>query len=103
MEKRGKVFGDRTAGAVMESRFYPMETGVGSVLYFGASVTIADLVMSDGNTLEKVGVKPDEIALPSGEDLAKSKDPVLSKAAKELGVEISPEKAGTLFPIKWGN
>ncbi len=103
LEKRGKVMGDKTAGAVMESRYYPMETGVGSVLYFGASVTIADLIMTDGNSLEKVGVKPDEIALPSGEDLATSKDTVLSKAAKEFGVDISPEKAGTFFPIKWNN
>jgi carboxyl-terminal processing protease len=101
MEKRGKIIGDTSAGAVMVSRFFPMETGVGNTLYFGASITISDLVMTDGKSLEKTGVIPDEIVLPNGSDIASSKDPVLSYAAKQLGVELTPEKAGTFFPFEW--
>ncbi len=102
MEKRGKVIGDRTAGAVMTSKFYPMNSGTdASVLYFGAAITVGDLIMTDGKSLEKRGVIPDEIKLPTGKDLAESKDPVLSYAARLAGIEISPEKAGTMFPIEW--
>jgi len=101
LEKRGTVIGDRTAGAVMTSKFYPRETGVGRVLYFGASITVADVLMTDGKSLEHVGVTPDEVLLPTGADLAARRDPVLARAAALAGVELTPEKAGTLFPVDW--
>lgn len=102
LEKRGKVIGDRSAGAVMTSRGFPMRAGTASnVLFFGASITIGDLIMTDGKSLEKIGVIPNELKLPSGKDLAEFKDPVLSYAAKFAGIDISPEKAGTMFPIEW--
>jgi carboxyl-terminal processing protease len=98
LEKRGTVIGDRSQGAVMASRYYDHQTGVGNVLYFGNSVTIADLIMSDGNSLERTGVTPDETLLPTPADLAAQRDPVLARAAKIAGVELDPAKAGTLFP-----
>lgn len=101
LEKRGTVIGDRTAGAVMIARHYEHQSGVGSVLYFGTSVTIADMVMSDGKSLEKTGVSPDELMLPEGADLAAKRDPVLAHAAALGGVKIPPEKAGSLFPKEW--
>lgn len=101
LEKRGTVIGDRTAGAVMTGRFFDHQTGVGAVLYYGTSVTVADLIMSDSKTLEKVGVIPDEVLLPTGADLAVRRDPVLSRAAALAGVKLDPDKAGTLFPFEW--
>ncbi|HWN09137.1 MAG TPA: S41 family peptidase [Pyrinomonadaceae bacterium] len=101
IEKRGKVIGDRTAGAVMISRSFDHRSGVGSVLYYGTSVTIADSVMSDGKSLEKIGVVPDVIMIPEAVDLAAKRDPVLSYAAKLAGVELDPEKAGSFFPKEW--
>jgi C-terminal processing protease CtpA/Prc len=101
LEKRGAVLGDRTAGAVMTSKHFDHQTGVGSVLYFGASVTVADVIMSDGKSLEGAGVTPDETLLPTGADLAARRDPVLSRAAATAGVKLDPDKAGTLFPVQW--
>lgn len=101
LEKRGKVIGDRSMGAVMESQFFDMNLGVGTTLYYGMSITMADLIMADGKSLEKIGVLPDEVAIPTGEDIAHNRDPVLSLAAKSLGIEITPEKAGTFFPYRW--
>jgi len=101
LEKRGTVLGDNTAGAVMTSKLYDHESGVGRVLYFGASVTVADMIMPDGKSLEHVGVTPDELVVPTAADLAASRDLVLARAAKIAGVELTPEKAGTLFPIEW--
>ena len=101
LEKRGSVIGDKTAGAVMTAKHYEHQTGVGRILYFGTSVTIADLVMRDGKSLERVGVSPDELLLPTGSDLAAKRDPVLSRAAALAGVKLDPEKAGSLFPTDW--
>ena len=101
LEKRGTVVGDRTAGAVMRSRFYPHELGVVTVTPYGASVTDADIVMTDGKSLEHVGVTPDKLLLPAPADLAAGRDPVLSQAAALLGFTLDPEKAGSLFPPKW--
>jgi len=101
LEKRGTVLGDRSSGAVMVSRHFDHETGVGQVLYFGTSVTIADLIMADGKSLEKVGVIPDEVLLPSGEELAAKRDPVIARAAAIVGVNIDAAKAGTFFPKEW--
>ena len=101
LEKRGTIIGDTSAGAVMDSKFHEMSSGIGNSLWFGASVTMADLIMTDGKSLEKVGVGPDERVLPTGQDIAEGKDPVLAHAARKLGVEVAPEKAGTFFTYEW--
>jgi len=101
LEKRGTIIGDRTAGAVMTSRNYDHKTGVGGTLYYGTRVTVADVLMPDGASLENVGVNPDEVKLPSASDIAERRDPVLARAAAIAGIELAPEKAGTLFPIEW--
>ncbi|MDT4954197.1 MAG: hypothetical protein QOJ02_2335 [Acidobacteriota bacterium] len=101
LEKRGIVIGDRTAGMVMTARSYDHQTGINGTLYFGTSVTIADVIMPDGKSLESVGVTPDEILLPGGSDIAERRDPVLTRAAAIAGLQLEPEKAGKLFPVEW--
>jgi C-terminal processing protease CtpA/Prc len=97
LQKRGEILGDVSAGAVMESRYFPHQQGLDVVIFYGASVTIADLIMTDGKSLEKTGVVPDEKILPTAQDLADNRDPVLSKAIKNLGFEMTAEQAGSLF------
>jgi C-terminal processing protease CtpA/Prc len=70
-------------------------------MYYGASITNADVIMSDGKSLEHVGVTPDELLLPTAADLAAKRDPVLSRAAALVGMQLAPEKAGAMFPIEW--
>ena len=101
LEKRGSVIGDRTGGAVMRSKTYPHEVGQDLVVFYAVSVTDADIIMSDGKSLEGVGVAPDELRLPTAADLAAQRDPVLAYAASLLGITISPDKAGGFFPIEW--
>ena len=101
MEKRGPVQGDRSAGKVMRSRLHVHQMGLDTVVMYAASVTDADIIMSDGKSLERVGVTPDEIALPTAEDLRDRQDPVLSRAAALLGVKLDPVEAGKLFPFRW--
>lgn len=101
IEKRGKVVGDVSAGAVMTS--YNMglvlrrgPDGFETLTPYGLNVTVADLIMSDGNRLEHVGVVPNHPVGPTAFALANKNDPVLSFAAKVLGEKITPEEAGKL-------
>lgn len=101
LERRGKVIGDKTAGAVMRGRSYDHQVGASLIVYYGAVVTDADLIMTDGHSLEHVGVTPDELILPQAADLASQLDPALAHAAQVAGVELSPERAGAMFPVQW--
>jgi C-terminal processing protease CtpA/Prc len=101
LEKRGTIIGDYSAGAVMRGKGYYYEMGVGTITNYGANITDADVIMSDGKSLEHVGVKPDEFLLPSAADLTAKRDPVLARAAALAGVQLSAEKAGAYFPIEW--
>ncbi len=101
IEKRGIVLGDQSSGKVMEAKRYSEKVGIDTVVFFGVSVTDADLIMTDGKSLEHVGVTPDEVLLPSAADLANGRDPVMVRAAELLGVKMSPEDAGKMFPYEW--
>jgi C-terminal processing protease CtpA/Prc len=79
LEHRGVVVGDRTSGSVMEARAYPYQQGVDIIILYGASITDADLIMADGKSLEHTGVGPDEIVLPSAQDIASGRDPALAR------------------------
>jgi C-terminal processing protease CtpA/Prc len=101
LEHRGTVVGDRSSGSVMESLFYPFNDYSGVLVFYGAYITNADLIMADGKSLEKVGVTPDVLLLPSAVQLATGEDPVLAKAAELGGVNLDPVEAGKLFPFEW--
>ena len=101
IEKRGTVVGDRSAGAVMVSTHRPGLLGdasSGNMIQYGLSVTEADIIMADGQSLEHVGVRPDELLLPTAADLRVRRDPVLARAVELAGGRMTPEKAGSLFP-----
>ncbi|MEW6364481.1 MAG: S41 family peptidase [Acidobacteriota bacterium] len=101
IEKRGTVIGNRTAGAVTQAVYHGHHLGVDIVTVYGASITDADVIMSDAKSLEKVGVLPDELLLPTAEDLAARRDPVLARAVELAGTSIDAAKAGSLFPLEW--
>jgi hypothetical protein len=81
----------------MESQVYPHWTDGDPSFLYGDGVTIADTVMSDGKSLEKIGVEPDRVFLPSPFDLQAGRDPLLSYAAGLAGVTLTPEDAAKLF------
>ncbi|MGB2751518.1 MAG: S41 family peptidase [Pyrinomonadaceae bacterium] len=105
IEKRGRVLGDISAGAVMTSYMIPMQNDRGVPGYqvfslYGLSVTVSDLIMGDGNRIEKVGVMPDQQARPTAWALRDNLDPVLAYAATQFGVNMTAEQAGKLNFLK---
>jgi C-terminal processing protease CtpA/Prc len=102
IEKRGNVVGDRSSGAVMTSNFMSLAAvrggeGFQTYSFFGLNVTIGDMIMSDGNRLEVVGVLPDFPVGPTNYALSIKSDPILSYAAMKHGVKITEEQAGTYY------
>jgi C-terminal processing protease CtpA/Prc len=98
IEKRGIVLGDVSAGAVMESRGKWFSLGADDVTGFSMSLTMADVIMSDGKSLEHVGVIPDELILPTGQDIADRRDPVMVRALELSGHQVDAAAAGKFFP-----
>ena len=99
LEGRATVLGDRTPGAVMRSRTHRLRMDTKSNLAIGyvLSITDADIVMKDGKSLERVGVTPDELLLPSPQDLAGKLDPVLQRAAALVGTQLTAAEAYKLL------
>ena len=99
LEKRGVVLGDVSAGAVMMSQGVGFDAGVGdSSIAYGMNLTRADVIMSDGKSLEHTGVTPDELLIPTGDDLASLRDPVLARALELSGNPVDAAVAGKFFP-----
>lgn len=97
LEQRGTVVGDRTSGLTMAAIRIPHHAGMHPFYLYGTSVTIADTVMTDGKSLEHVGVSPDQTFLPSPADLVAHRDHVLSFGASLLGVQLTPDLASKVF------
>ena len=87
----------------MMSRGSSLSLGTESVVLYGMNLTIADVIMTDGQSLEHIGVTPNVVLIPTGDDLSKSYDPVLAAAFKLLGENVTPEQAGKFFPFNWAN
>lgn len=101
LEKRGKIIGDVSAGAVMTSNFLRMTTNYGTpgneiVSIYGLNLTIGDLIMSDGNRLEGAGVVPDVLIGPNGKALSEKRDPILAYAAQLFGADFDDMQAGKI-------
>jgi C-terminal processing protease CtpA/Prc len=106
LEKRGKVIGDVSSGSVMTSlpiallRYKQRFGYTTKVFPLFISLSIGDVVMSDGGRLEKKGVVPDIPIVPTGYNLKARLDPVLAAASTMLGYKLSPEDAGKMHFMK---
>jgi hypothetical protein len=76
---------------------YSHQVGVDRVIFYTIEVSDADIVMADSTHLEGNGVIPDELVLPTAEDLHERRDPALARALAIVGLDYSPQEAGRLF------
>jgi len=98
LEERGIVIGDRSAGRVRRSRIHGHRSGTEFVVPYGISITNAEVILRDGARLEGVGVRPDHQVLPTGENLASGRDPVMGDALRRLGYPIPVQGVAIAFP-----
>lgn len=92
------VVGDRTMGAVVASLYHSLaDEASGISVFFGATISAFDILMTDGAHLEGVGVTPNVAALPTGRDLASGTDPVMQFALELAGVGVTAEDAATVW------
>jgi C-terminal processing protease CtpA/Prc len=101
LQKRGIVIGDRSSGSVMERKYHFMQVGIVRQIPVAISATNADVIMPDGARLEKVGVEPDKLLLPTAQEMSMGHDPVLAYAASLVGIELDSKKAGGLLHNAW--
>jgi len=92
---RGKVIGDRTSARVNAARIFPGEVGSVYQVFYATEIAVARAVMADGEGLEGKGVLPDELCVPTRDDLRSGKDPCLSRALELARSSSSVEKASS--------
>jgi carboxyl-terminal processing protease len=80
LTRKAIVVGDRSSARVNSSEYFAEAMGNDRIVPFGVQISTGKVVMSDGSELEKIGVTPDLLCLPSGDDLREGRDPCLLKA-----------------------
>lgn len=82
LSKRATIIGDRSAGMVNAAEYIVEKNGAKLVMYYATQITVFELEMPDGGKLEKSGVTPDVMCIPTIEDLRAKKDVCLDKAVE---------------------
>lgn len=87
---RAKVIGDHTSGRVTAARFFPESAGIDTVVPYGIEITIGHVIFPGGEDLESKGITPDELCIPTAEQVARDADPCFhiarAMARKALGL-----------------
>jgi C-terminal processing protease CtpA/Prc len=81
---RAKVVGDRTSGRVTAARYFDRQQGLDRAILYGVLVATHRVVFEGGEELERKGVTPDELCIPSEDDLREKRDPCLALAGATL-------------------
>lgn len=89
LSRRALIIGDKTAGHVAAAKFFRQNIGSDAAVFYGAQTTVGRVVFADGKDLEKVGVTPDIICIPTGADLAADRDPCLGIAVSNLKSKLA--------------
>lgn len=92
---RAIIIGDKTAGEVAAARAFERNVGIDPAVFYGVQTTVARLVFPDGKDLEKVGVTPDTMCIPTAADLAAKKDPCMALAVATLKAKLEKATAGS--------
>jgi carboxyl-terminal processing protease len=93
---RGRIIGDRTSGRVNAAQIFPGAIGSVYQVYYAIEIAVARAVMVDGDGLEGKGVLPDEVCIPTADDLRAAKDPCLKRALELAGSTPADKISSTI-------
>jgi len=77
LHKRAVLIGDRSSGHVNSARFFWERIGSSRGYQSVTEIAVAKVVMENGEELEGRGVTPDELCVPTPDDLRTGRDPCL--------------------------
>jgi C-terminal processing protease CtpA/Prc len=99
---RAQVIGDHTSGRVTAARFFPEREGIDTIVPYGVQVTVGHVIFPGDEDLEKKGVTPDQLCIPTSEHLARNADPCMALAIGTLrrSFGIGPSPAVMVQPKK---
>src|SRR5262249_47510460 len=101
--KKATVIGDSSLGRLMTSSYFSEEFGAEKIVYYGVQISIAKVVLPNGDEVEGKGITPDIACIPTGADMREKKDVCLAtavvKAREALHLAPADQKALVLDPI----
>lgn len=86
---RGTVIGDKTMGAVSIARYFEQKIGADPAVFYGVQATVGHAIFSDGQDIERLGVTPDKMCIPTAFAIAQKKDPCVDMALTTLKEKLS--------------
>ncbi len=103
-QKKGVVVGDSSLGRLMTSSYVSEEFGADKIVYYGVQISIAKVVLPNGDEIEGKGVKPDIACNPTGDDMREKHDVCLDatlvEAREALHLAPGAPKPADLEPAK---
>jgi carboxyl-terminal processing protease len=79
-QQKAVVVGDASLGRLMTSSYFAEEFGADKIVYYGVQISIAKVVLPNGDEIEAKGVNPDVACNPSGDDMRERRDVCLDVA-----------------------
>ena len=87
---RAKVIGDMTAQKVNVARIFAHHSGTDVVVSYALELAVGRLVFPGGEELEKRGVTPDQLCIPTAADQVAGRDPCLDMAKILASTAVVP-------------
>ena len=88
----------------MTSSYFSEEFGADKIVYYGVQISIAKVVLPNGDEIEGKGLKPDIPCNPTGDDMREKHDVCLdvtvAKAREALHLPPAAPKRADLEPAK---
>jgi C-terminal peptidase prc len=99
LTNRGQVIGDRSFGRLTVANYFPEMVGTDVVVPFAIQVAVARFVFPNGEEIEGKGVIPDQLCIPTEQNIREGRDPcrdqALALARKELQLPEVPDPKPT--------
>lgn len=103
-QKNAVVLGDPSLGRLMLSLYHDEEFGADKIVFYGVQISIAKVVLPNGDEIEGKGVTPNVQCNPTGDDMREKRDVCLgaaiAKAREALHLPPAEKKPVALEPSK---